>query len=105
MLLAFGPEDLQRLAGPIGILVGILTMLAQPQMRAMLFKGQPPPTRSRFPIRRECPKCGGTSYKLVPVTASVLHVKRDTLRLLPDGQLGSTLQLVCRCWARPATVQ
>src|SRR5262245_26574957 len=62
MLFAFTPQDLERLAGPIGILVGIIAILAQPQLRSWLFKGQPPSYQSKFPVSTACPNCGGTAY-------------------------------------------
>jgi hypothetical protein len=74
MLLAFTPQDMERLAGPIGILVGIATLLAQPQFRAMLFRGQRPPSRSRFPISSVCPACRSTAFKRVAPETPIAFV-------------------------------
>jgi hypothetical protein len=63
MLLSFTPEDLARLAGPIGVVAGLLGLLLNPAMRALLLKGQPPPKRSRYPVSPACPSCGAGGYK------------------------------------------
>src|SRR5262245_3080660 len=78
MLIAFTPQDLERLAGPIGILAGIITILAQPQARAALFKGQPSASRSKFPVSAACPKCGGTAYAVVAPETPLAFVSDRT---------------------------